>query len=155
PIFRSIALSIDSEPGREGPAGRPVGAYLTILLYQVSLTTGFMFMTAIAPNALTVAIGREILKIDVSWLLWAKAALVPGLVVLLLLPYVVYRMCPPATVQLDNRAIAARGLSELGPLSARERWLAVFFVLAVIGWATSGLTHIDATAVAIAFVGAC
>jgi DASS family divalent anion:Na+ symporter len=152
PIFRSIAVSVDAEAG---PVARPVGAYLTILLYQVSLTTGFIFMTAIAPNALSVAIGRDILQVDVSWLLWAKAAIVPGLVVLLLLPYLVYRLCPPDVTHVNNVEIAARGLRELGPISARERRLALLFVLAITGWATSGITHLDASAVAIAFVGAC
>lgn len=150
PIVRSLSVSLGSSPG---PDGRKIGAYLTLLLYQISLTTGYVFLTAIAPNILTAKFGHDILKIDVSWLSWFVGAAVPGLICLVLLPIAVYRMFPPTMRSFDNEKLAREGLAELGPMSQREKLLLALFVLAIIGWATGSLTKIDATAVALAFAG--
>lgn len=152
PIVRSLALSLGSTPG---PTGRRVGAYLTILLYQISLTTGYLFVTAIAPNLLSVKFGHDILKIDIDWMTWVTAAAVPGLVCLCVVPLFVYWIYPPELKTFDNRELSRKGLEELGPMSLREKILSVLFVLAILGWATGSLTQIDATAVAIAFVACC
>lgn len=148
PIVRSLAVSLGSPPG---PDGRKVGAYLTLLLYSISLTTGYAFLTAIAPNILTAKFGQDILKIDASWINWAIGAAVPGLICLFLLPYLVYRLFPPTMHSFDNEKLAREGLAELGPMSDKEKRLLVLFVLAIIGWATGSLTKIDATSVALAF----
>ena len=132
-----------------------MGAYLTLLLYQVSLTTGYVFITAIAPNLLTVKFGADILKINVDWGTWAIAAAVPGLACLALAPLFVYWLYPPELKHFDNKTVAAEGLAELGPMSRKEKVLSVLFVFAVLAWATGSITGINATAVAIGFVAAC
>lgn len=152
PIVRSLALGLGSEAG---PTSRRVGAYLTILLYQISLTTGYLFVTAIAPNLLSVKFGHDILKIDIDWITWVKAAAGPGLACLLLAPVFVYWIYPPELKTFDNQAMSRQGLQELGPMSRREKILSVLFVLAILGWATGGITKINATAVAIAFIACC
>jgi DASS family divalent anion:Na+ symporter len=152
PIVRSLAESLGSRPGA---TSRRVGAYLTVLLYQISLTTGYIFITGIAPNFLSAKFGQEILKVDITWLLWFKAAVVPGMICLLIVPLLVYWMYPPELKSFDSRKLSKQGLADLGPFSRREKVLSVLFVLAILGWATGGITRIDATAVAIAFVGAC
>jgi di/tricarboxylate transporter len=88
-------------------------------------------------------------------MLWAKAAIVPGLVTLFLIPWVVYKIYPPEMKNIDNKALAEEGLAKLGPMSAREKILSVIFVLAVLGWALGAYLKIDATSVAIGFVAAC
>ncbi len=151
PILRSVARSLGSPPG---PQGRRIGAYLTVLLYSISLTTGYTFLTAIAPNLLTAKFGIDILKVDVTWSSWLIAAAAPALASLFLLPLIVYLLYPPELKRIDNRRIAAEGLAELGPVTRRERILMVLFVLAILGWATGSLTGLDATTVAISFVAA-
>lgn len=153
PIFRSIAATLKSEPG---PTGAVIGSYLTILLYEISLTTGALFLTAMAPNILVASFAQSILHVDLSWLVWAKGAIVPGLIVLAVIPFLVYKIYPPKLKEIPNaKEIAHSGLAQLGPMSLQEKLLAVFFVLAIIGWATTSITKIDATAIAIAFVSAC
>ena len=152
PIVRSLAISLGSTPG---PTSRRVGAYLTILLYQVGMTTGYLFLTAIAPNVLSLKFGQDILKIELDWLTWALAAAVPGMICLLLSPLVVYWIYPPELKTFDNKKLSRQGLEELGPMSRREKILSVLFVLAIVGWGTGSLTKIDATTVAIAFVAGC
>jgi DASS family divalent anion:Na+ symporter len=143
---------MDSHPGA---SSRRIGAYLTMVLYDTSFTTGYTFLTAMAPNALILAFGQNILKIKVDWLLWAKASIVPGLATLLVIPWAVYLFFPPELKKIDNRALAEKGLAELGPMSAKEKILAGLFLLAVSGWALGSFFSIDATAVAIAFVAGC
>lgn len=151
PIIRSIAVTLDSEPG---PTSRRIGAYLTLTLYQVCLTTGYIFMTGLSPNLLMVAFAASILKVQVDWMMWFKAAVVPGMLVLLLIPFVVHKLYPPELTTIDNKKLAADGLAELGPMSRREKILAVLFVLAILGWATGTITKINATAVAVCFLTA-
>ena len=138
-----------------GPHLRRLGAYMAVLLYSVSLTTGYIFITAISTNVLTASFARSILKVDIDWLLWFKAAAAPGLVCLALLPWVVHRIFPPELKTFDNKAVSAAGLAELGPLTWREVLLAVLFVSAILLWATGAWTKIDAAPVAIALVAAC
>lgn len=149
PIFRSIANTLDSKPG---PTSRRIGAYLTLTLYQISLTTGYMFITAIAPNALMITFAKNIMKIEISWMGWAIAAFVPAIICLSLIPWVVYKLYPPEMKEIDNVHIAEKGAAELGPISAREIRLALLFVLAIIGWATGSITKIGSAYVALAFV---
>jgi len=152
PIIRSIAESLGSTPGE---TGRKVGSYLTVLCYSLSLTTGYVFMTAIAPNFLMVNFGESILKVDISWALWFKAAAVPGLICLFVTPLLVYKLYPPELKTFDNKTISAKGMAELGPITRNEKLLAFFFVLAIFAWATSSWTHIGSAAVAIGLVAAC
>jgi len=152
PIFRSIALTLNSEPG---PTARVIGAYLTLLLYEISLTTSYIFMTAVAPNGLIASFANKILKVQMDWMTWFQAAAVPGIVCLLIIPWLVHKMYPAKIGKIDNKNIAAKGISELGPLSRNEIILILLFILAITGWATGTITKIDATAVAIGFLASC
>lgn len=151
PIFQSIAVALDSTPGA---TARRIGAYLTLTLYYISFTTGFTFLTAMAPNALILTFAQSILKVNVSWIQWAVAAIVPGVVMLILIPWVVYKIYPPELKHIDNVALADKGIAELGPMTAKEKILAALFILAVLGWALGSTFKIDATAVAVGFVAA-
>ena len=152
PIFRSVALTLGSEPG---PTSRRIGAYLSLLLYQISMATGALFITALATHPLVVSFAKSILKIDLTWTLWAKAAFVPGIIVLAVTPYLVYKMFPPEIKQIDNKQISQQGMAEIGPMSVKEKILAFLFFLAILGWATGEITKINSSAVAIGFVASC
>jgi DASS family divalent anion:Na+ symporter len=152
PIFRSLAVTLGSEPG---PTSRRIGGYLSLLLYQISITTAHVFLTASATNLIVTTFAKSILKVDVSWMQWSQALTPPALFILMLLPWIVYKLYPPEIKQIDNSTISERGLTEMGPATRREKTLACLFVLAIIGWATGNLTKVDATAVAIGFVAAC
>lgn len=152
PIFRSLAVTLDSEPG---PTARKIGAYLTLLLYFVSSITAVLFITSLATNPLVVNFARDILKLEISWFQWAKAAFLPGVIILFALPYLVYKLYPPEIKEIDNIRLADSGLAELGPMKKKEKILAVLFVLALVGWATGSITKIDATTIAIAFITSC
>ena len=152
PIFHSLSSALGSEPGA---TGRKIGSYLNLLAYQVSMTTSCLFITATASNVIVLHFAKDILKVEVSWMTWAIAAFVPVMLVLAVIPYAVYKLYPPEIKYIDNyKEISEQGLAELGPVSRSEKILAVLFLLAVAGWATTSLTGFNATAIAIAFVAA-
>ncbi|MDR3590694.1 MAG: DASS family sodium-coupled anion symporter [Negativicutes bacterium] len=152
PIFRSLAVTLDSTPG---PSARRIGGYLTVLLYQISLTTSAIFLTAQAVNPLVATFAKSILKVDVTWLSWAQANIVPGLIILLVVPYLVYKIFPPELKHIENNEISQKGLAKIGPTTRREKILMALFILALVSWATGSITKIDPTAVAICFITSC
>ena len=46
--------------------------------------------------------------IAISWSLWALAAVVPGAVSLVVMPLVIYRLCPPGAVKSPDAHAAAK-----------------------------------------------
>lgn len=153
PLFRSICETLGSTPDSNP---RRIGAYMTILMYVISLTTAYMFLTACAPNVLTLSYVKSIAGVDISWTQWMWAALVPGVVALILTPLLLYVIFPPELKKIDNaKEISRKGLEECGPMTGKEKILVVLFLLAIAGWATGSYTKIDGTAVALMFLGAC
>lgn len=145
PLAQGIFEVVGSKPN-ENP--RRLGAYLTVLLYMMDMVAGSLFLTGMGPNLLTIKFASQILGINVSWGLWAIAA-VPGLLVLMLIPYVVYKIYPPELTSVEEvRKMAREQLKTLGSITIREIIVGVTFLLALVLWATSSTTHIDTTIVA-------
>jgi DASS family divalent anion:Na+ symporter len=149
PIFRSIAVSLGSEPG---PTAGKVGSYLSLLCNAISLTTAGIFLTASAPNLLLFSLAKGAVGVEISWGQYALAAFPPLFLVLMLLPLAYYRLAPPELKSIDNKVVAKHGLQQLGPISRKEIILSVLFVSALLLWATSQWTKVDAGAVALGFV---
>ncbi len=66
---------------------------------------------------------NDILHLQISWGGWALAAGLPGIIMLLVTPLVIYTMYPPEIKKVDNKTIAKAGLAELGPMKIREKML--------------------------------
>ncbi|MCG3944719.1 anion permease, partial [Escherichia coli] len=79
---------------------------------------------------------NDILHLQISWGGWALAAGLPGIIMLLVTPLVIYTMYPPEIKKVDNKTIAKAGLAELGPMKIREKMLLGVFVLALLGIVT-------------------
>ncbi|AIF50387.1 DASS family sodium-coupled anion symporter [Pelosinus sp. UFO1] len=150
PIFQSLAYTLNSRP--DDGTERKIGSYLMVLMYQNSLITGTMFITAGAIMPLMIKLTNDIMHADISWIQWAVAMSVPGLLCLLLAPYMVYKIYPPDLKEVDNKAVAQEGYKKIGSMSRQEKTLAVLFLCAIIGWATGTITKIDSTAVALALL---
>ncbi|WP_411679778.1 DASS family sodium-coupled anion symporter [Clostridium thailandense] len=132
PIFRNIAEGVDSTPEKDP---RKLGAYLTMLTYVVSMSTAVLFLTGMATNAITASLAQKMLKVNLDWMTWFKAGIVPAGLVLLLGPIVVYMVYKPELKNLgDIKPMMKKGLEELGPMKNNEKILTVLFILAVLGW---------------------
>ncbi|NZA55569.1 anion permease [Escherichia coli] len=133
PIINSVAVALGSEPEK---SPRRVGHYLMMSIYMVTKTPSYMFFTAMAGNNLALKMINDILHLQISWGGWALAAGLPGIIMLLVTPLVIYTMYPPEIKKVDNKTIAKAGLAELGPMKIREKMLLGVFVLALLGIVT-------------------
>lgn len=149
PIFKSVAEALGSTPDHNP---RAIGSYLSMLLYIVTMTTGITFLTGYAANTVAWSLASEILKLDISWLQWTTAFIVPSLVILVVSPWLMYKIYKPTIGVIDNKRIAREGLEAIGPMSRNEKILLGLFVLAIAGWATSSYTKVNSTGVVLGFI---
>jgi DASS family divalent anion:Na+ symporter len=146
PIVRSLATAFDSEPGE---TARKIGAYLIQCVYQGDNIACSITMTAMAGNLLMVSLASQVAGVELSWGTWFAASIVPGLLSIIVIPALLYKIFPPEMKKTPQaKEIAQRELSVMGPMARNEKILAVIFVMAIIGWATSSITRIDATIIA-------
>ncbi|GAB6152703.1 anion permease [Desulfosporosinus burensis] len=140
-IFEVVGSKLNENPRR-------LGAYLTVLLYMMDMVAGSLFLTGMGPNLLSMKLAAQILGVEVSWGLWTIAAL-PGFLVFMLLPYIVYKMYPPELTSVESvREMAREQLKTLGSVTIREIIVGLTFLLSLVLWATSSRTNIDTTIVA-------
>ena len=146
PITTSLAKAFGSEP-QDGP--RKIGSFLMQSIYQVNTITSAMFQTSMAGNTLVAALALQSFGIGITWGDWAMAAIVPGIIALLIMPYFIYKVYPPEiTDAREAQQMIKEELKGLGKMSFQEWVMLGVFVLALVLWATSQFTKIDATTVA-------
>jgi len=152
PILRSLCASLGSEAAR-GTEGRIAG-FLTVTAYQGTVITSAMFLTAMAANPLAAELAGQ-MGVELGWTRWALAASVPGVVSLVLVPLILYRLHPPEIKETPEAPKLARErLRELGPM-AREEWtLLAVFVLLLALWILGPILGVHTTAAALGGVGA-
>jgi len=151
PVVRGLCITFNSEPG---PTAGRIGRFLMLSTYQTDVITSGMFMTAMAANPLIVELTKKTVNVQLSWGGWALAALLPGLLSLLVMPYVIYKLVRPEITETPEATTMAREqLAKMGPIG-REEWVVMgVFLLALALWGTATLTGLDATVVALLGVG--
>lgn len=150
PIMKSMATSFDSVPDKP-ETHRKLGSYLTLNSYYMNLIASGMFLTGTASNPMCQKFAAN-LGIDITWMSWAIAGFIPGIVAFFVVPLVLYKLYPPALKKTgDAPKMAAQKLKEMGPIS-RDEWLMLlaFFILLAL-WIFGGSLSIDATTTA--FIG--
>ena len=150
PIAKSINEVLGSGPG---PSGKKIGDFLIMTCFQYAPITGSIFLTGMAANPLVAELAMKTLNLQITWYGWALAGIVPGLVSFLLMPLLVYRLTNPQLKRTPEACeMGKKALKELGPMRRHEWILAAIFVLALAGWGTSLMTHLDATTVGLGVV---
>ncbi len=152
PIARSLAQVFGSEPG---PTAGRIGAFLMLVGFHTTYATSAMFLTGMAANPLIAELAHKIAHVELTWGTWALAAAVPGLLSLTIVPYLIYRLCPPEI--RDTRAAqlhVTEQLHRMGPLSNPERRLLVVLLGVMAGWVTSPWHGLHNAFVALAGVSA-
>lgn len=146
PIVRSIAELYGSTPG--ATANR-MGAFLMAGVYQAICVTAAMFYTGQASNPLAAQVAAG-LGYRVTWGGWLVAGIVPGLLSLAIVPWVVMKLYPPEVKHTPEAARFAHDeLVKMGPLSGKEKILAVVFAGVCGAWVSSSWTGIDITVAAL------
>jgi anion transporter len=147
PIAKSLAEAYESRPG---PTARRLGGFLMTSVYQCNVIVCAMFLTGQASNPIIARFAKEATAIDITYARWAIGAIVPGLVSLLLVPWVLYRLFPPEVKHTPAASeLASTELKAMGPMKWTE-WmmLLVFFLVATL-WMTTKLHGIDYAVVAL------
>ena len=151
PVARSIAELFDSRP--DGTRLR-LGAYLIAAMYQGSAVACAMFITGQASNLLGASLAQKLTGVTVTAPSWFMAAIVPGLLSCLVVPWITYRVLKPEVTHTPEAPDFARAeLKKMGPLSQSE-WitLAVFAGVGLL-WLTTVFHRLDPTFVALGGLG--
>ncbi|WEV44412.1 DASS family sodium-coupled anion symporter [Lactobacillus sp. ESL0684] len=145
PIIDNLSKEMGSDP--EKGTQRNMGSFLVFNEYEINIVTSTMFLTGLAGNMVALGIAKT-QNISISWMQWFAAAIVPGLISLLVVPFILYKIYPPKVKETPNAHAWADGkLNELGKMTAAEKIMAIIFVLAVVLWLIGSKFGIDATEV--------
>ena len=145
PIIRNLPGLYGSSPGE---TSRKIGAYIMWTAFAATCVTSSMFITSLAPNLLALDLVSKTVKISISWTEWFVGFLPVGIILILILPYLVYKIYPPETKSSEEiPSWASQELDKLGKFSRKELVMALLAVLALALWIFGG-NLIDATTAA-------
>lgn len=152
PIVNSLSNALGSKADNEP---EKVGQFLILVGAHSNLIASAMFMTGMAANPLMASFVESIYNIEFGWETWAIGAIVPGIISMLLLPLVIYKIAKPdlSRIKYANGAgkIEMHGLSD--KISRKEIVLSIVLVMLLVLWSTGSLHGIHTTTVA--WIGVC
>lgn len=147
PIAKSISEAYESRPGE---TARRLGAFLVPLIYQCDVIICAMFLTGQASNALIAKFAKETAGIELSYAHWLLGSIVPGLISLLVVPLLLYRLYPPLIKRTPEAAsYAAHELKKMGRMSLHEKLMLLVFALVGTLWMTTWWHSLNYTVVAL------
>lgn len=151
PIIKSIANAFGSDP-KDGTQ-RKIGSYLVFSEFHGDIITSAMFLTAMAANPLAQTFAKS-QHVSITWGNWFLAALVPGIICLITVPLIIYKMYPPEVKVTPHASKWASGeLKQMGKTSLPEKMMASVFIVALLLWVTGSITGVDATTTAFLAIG--
>jgi DASS family divalent anion:Na+ symporter len=147
PILRSIAKAYGSDP-QDGSARR-IGAFLIKTSFQGVVITSAMFLTAMAANPLAAQLAGD-QGVTITWGSWAVAAAVPGLLSLIVIPWVIYKVYPPEVKETPEAVeIARKELQSMGSMKSTEWVMLGTFILLVALWILGDTLDVHSTVTAL------
>ncbi|MBH9970650.1 MULTISPECIES: DASS family sodium-coupled anion symporter [unclassified Commensalibacter] len=118
---------------------KKIGTYLMWTgIVSTSITSSF-FMTALAPNLLSINMANKIIGINITWMEWFMVTLPACFVLITISPLLSYHLCKPEIK--SSTAIptwANKELQLLGSLTAKEMLLIFFVTCALLLWILGG-----------------
>ena len=156
PVVRSLNDAYKSKT--EDGSQRKLASFLTYTIFQTDNVICSMFMTAMAASGAAVILANDFFAagnfgMQITWTGWFMAAFVPGLICVLLIPLVLYKIYPPEIKETPQAVEMAKArLKELGPVTTAEIKMICVFVLVLVLWIFGdGLLGLAATTTA--FIG--
>lgn len=153
PIGREL---IDKYMEGHPTSSKSVGGFMTMLMYHTNIITSTMFLTAMAGNPFVVDIAKEH-GIDITWNLWAKFAVIPGMISLILLPHILSKVFKLKRIDSQTgykiKNMAQNSLEKMGKMQAKE--IAVVFILfcLILSWIFESIIGVSTTVTAM--IGVC
>jgi DASS family divalent anion:Na+ symporter len=152
PVTRSVAAALGSEPG---PTAGRAGAFLTLACFHANYTASALFLTSMAANPLIAEFARTVGHVEISWMRWFAGASLPGLLTLIVVPWLLCRLMKPELRDTGPaRELARLELGKLGPFRRDEKWLTAILLAVMTGWVTSQWHGVSNTFVALAGLSA-
>jgi DASS family divalent anion:Na+ symporter len=152
PITRSVASAFGSEPG---PSAKRIGSFLVLVSFHATYAASGMFLTGMAANPLIAEFALNIGHVELTWLRWFSGSIVPGLLTMLVVPWLLFRWTKPEIQDTaPARELARKELARMGPLGRDEKWLVAILLGVMIGWVSSPKHGIPNTFVALAGLSA-
>jgi DASS family divalent anion:Na+ symporter len=152
PVMDSLARAYGSAPERG--TSRRLGAFLTLSIFQSDVVISAMFLTAMAANPLAQKFASD-LGVRITWGTWAAAASVPGLVSLVVIPLLLFKLHRPEITRTPEAVEMARAkLAELGPMTRQEWTLAGVFSAVLVLWMFGDSLGVHATTAALVALSA-
>lgn len=133
PVVRNLPELYDSHPN--DASSKRVGSFLMWTAIASTCVTSSLFLTALAPNLLAVALTETATGIRIGWGEWFMATAPVGILLLLVTPLLCYWLCPPEVK--SGTAVsdwAAGELEKLGGLTRNEVILLCLVVTALALW---------------------
>src|SRR5579885_1099171 len=128
---------------------RDIGAYLMYTALAAQCITSSMFLTALAPNILALALIGKTLHLSISWIAWFKGFAPVGIPLFFLLPLMLYKIYPPRVKQAPDVPLWADAeLRKMGKVKRKEVALLILIAAALVMW-IGGTKYIDATIAAV------
>ncbi|USO01730.1 MAG: DASS family sodium-coupled anion symporter [Alphaproteobacteria bacterium] len=147
PIIQPLALNFQSQP--DASTRRRIGAYLIQVGYHANVVTSAMFLTAMAGNPLMVEFAKSA-GIDITWMLWFQAAIVPGIISLICIPLILAFIYPPDLRDTPQAPEQARQrLKEMGSLNFAQGIMLGIFCFLITLWILGEYIGVDATTTAL------
>jgi len=147
PIIRSLCSAYGSEPDRS--PGR-IGSFLILAQYHANVIISAMFLTSMAANPLIAEFTKDITGYEIQWTKWILGAIVPGILSLLLIPLVIYKIVPPEIKKsIKSKTVADEELKKMGKMKKDEKTMLVIFLFILSIWITSDFHNIHVTTVAL------
>ena len=132
PLVTSLSKYISSRV--KGVSEKAIGAYLSLLYSSSNAMCSAMFLTAMISNAIVIEAMSDA-GINTTWISWTSYAIIPGIVILSVIPFVIRLFCHPKTEGLgDIQAQAARNYNDLGPLTGNEKFIIATFGIMLLMW---------------------
>jgi divalent anion:Na+ symporter, DASS family len=148
PIGLSIANLFQSKP--DEASRHRLGAYLVAAMYQGSAVACAMFITGQASNLLGASLALKLTGVTVTAPSWFMAAVVPGLLSCLVVPWITFRVLRPEVTHTPEAPQFAREeLHKMGPLNRSEWITLIVFAGVALMWLTTVWHRTDVTLVAL------
>ena len=140
PIAKSLSEAYESRPG---PTAGRLGAFLMVLLYQCDVIICATFLTGQASNILIAKFAQQVTGIELTYTRWLLGAIVPGLISLVVVPQLIYRVFPPEIKKTPAAAEFARDqLRRMGRMKWEEKLLLGIFIVVAAMWMLRGLAGV-------------
>lgn len=147
PIVRGLAETFESRP--EDGTEKKIGAFLIMCLYHIDTIVATMFLTAGATKPLAQELAAGF-GIEITWMNWFLGALLPGVVSLLLIPLVLFKLYPPEIKETPAAPEWASGKrKEIGSMTLDEKNMAWIFILAILLWVSGQVIDLATVTVAL------